>query len=674
MERWQLDQGNLGLDGVPLLLGVDGKVTLEARGEGVFLHVRRKAPEARFRVSLGQLASLKRFVACYRYEPFWMRPIAGRELSLLPTDTQMILGELESGRLVLLVPLVLAPFRSSLEGHAEGLSAMVETGDPLTRGTEALLAYLGVGDDPYTLLDQAAEAVANRLGTTTLRKDKPLPDFVDDFGWCTWDAFYQEVSEDKLREGLESFRQGGVEPRFLILDDGWQAVETSHTGEKRLVGWGTDHAKFPGGLRPTVELAKASYRIRTFLVWHAVHGYWGGIDGDVFNEYGVDTVLRWYSPEILRHTPALNWDWWGPCVGRPAPEDLERFYHNYHRHLADQGVDGVKVDNQASVEGLGYGIGGRVVAMAKTRQALEQSVEQHFGGRLINCMACSNDAFYHLQASTLMRTSTDFWPKLPASHGAHVYTNAMVSLWFGEFAHPDWDMFQSGHLAGAYHAAARAVSGSAVYVSDRPDGHDFGVLRQLVLSDGSVPRALGIALPTRDCLFSNPLVEPVLFKVFNSNRGSAVVGLFNARYEEKDNLLRGGVSALDVPGLMGDDFALYLGQTGRLGRVRRDEVVPVSLDTLGWEIATLVPIQHGLAPIGLVDKLNPGGTVGEQQWTDSSCRVKLRDGGDFLAFAERRPDQVLVDGEEVSFGYAEPRLSVKIAKVGQCWVEIVSGK
>jgi raffinose synthase len=673
MDGWHLDQGKLALDGAPLLSGVDDKVTLEPREAGVFLHVRRKSPEARFRVSLGSIPGLERFVACHRYEPFWMRPTTGHELTTLPSDTQMVLGELESGRLVLLVPLALAPFRTSLEGQANGLSAVVDSGDPLTRGTEALLVFIAVGDDPYSLIEQAAELVAARLGTTTLRKDKPLPDFVDDFGWCTWDAFYQEVSWDKVKQGLESFRQGGVEPRFLILDDGWQAVETSHTGEKRLVGWGTDHAKFPGGLRPTVELAKESYRIRTFLVWHAVHGYWGGIDGDVFYEYGVDTTLRWYSPEILRHTPTLNWEWWGPCVGRPAPEDLERFYHNYHRQLADQGVDGVKVDNQASIEGLGYGIGGRVVTMAKTRQALEQSVEQHFGGRLINCMACSNDAFYHLQASTLMRTSTDFWPNLPASHGAHVYTNALVSLWFGEFAHPDWDMFQSGHPTGAYHAAARAISGSAVYVSDRPDGHDFGLLQRLVLSDGTVPRPRSIALPTRDCLFSNPLREPVLFKIFNWNRGSAVVGLFNARYQKTDNVLRGGVSAADVPGLSGDDFALYLLQAGRLCRVARDEVVPVTLDTLGWEIATLVPIKSGLAPIGLVDKLNPAGTLLEQEWTEASCRVELRDGGDFVAYAERRPDKVLVDGEEVSFGYAEPRLWVKIAKAGRCSLEIVRG-
>ena len=45
--------------------------------------------------------------------------------------------------------------------------------------------------------------------------------------------------------------------------------------------------------------------------------------------------------------------------------------------------------------------------------------------------------------------------------GAQVAYN---SLFLGEFMQPDWDMFQSRHPAAAYHAAARAVGGCAVYV------------------------------------------------------------------------------------------------------------------------------------------------------------------------------------------------------------------
>ena len=73
--------------------------------------------------------------------------------------------------------------------------------------------------------------------------------FVDLFGWCTWDAFYQDVSPEKVREGMESFRRGGVEPKLVILDDGWQEVrDLGERRGKRLCGFGANE-KFPGGLR-----------------------------------------------------------------------------------------------------------------------------------------------------------------------------------------------------------------------------------------------------------------------------------------------------------------------------------------------------------------------------------------------------------------------------------------
>ena len=66
-------------------------------------------------------------------------------------------------------------------------------------------------------------------------------------------------------------------------------------------------------------------------------------------------------------------------------------------------------------------------------------------------------------------------------------------------------MFQSKHPAAHAHAAARAVSGAAVYVSDYPGQHDFSLLKKLVLPDGSVLRASLPGRPTADCLFTDVL-------------------------------------------------------------------------------------------------------------------------------------------------------------------------
>jgi len=66
-------------------------------------------------------------------------------------------------------------------------------------------------------------------------------------------------------------------------------------------------------------------------------------------------------------------------------------------------------------------------------------------------------------------------------------------------------MFHSKHPKAALHAAARAVSGAAVYVSDLPGAHDFALLRRMVLPDGSVLRARLPGRPTRDALFADVL-------------------------------------------------------------------------------------------------------------------------------------------------------------------------
>eukprot|EP00960_Hanusia_phi_P003636 107850-Hanusia_phi.AAC.1 len=97
---------------------------------------------------------------------------------------------------------------------------------------------------------------------------------------------------------------------------------------------------------------------------------------------------------------------------------------------------------------------------------------------------------------------------------------------------PDWDMFQTDHPTSYIHAIARAVGGCAIYVSDKPEKHNFELLSsfclpltlaRLVLADGSILRArqpghcfllvsqpLTPELPgrpTRDCLFLNVMQD-----------------------------------------------------------------------------------------------------------------------------------------------------------------------
>jgi raffinose synthase len=445
-------------------------------------------------------------------------------------------------------------------------------------------------------------------------------------------------------------------------------VRAREGSASRLAGFAAND-KFPAGLVGTIAMARR-YGIEQFLVWHALHGYWGGVDAEALPGYGVSEVSRCYSPEVLGHRPEANHEHWGSAVGRPGLAELGRFYDDYHRYLAEQGVSGVKVDNQASVEALSAGQGGRVAGAFGTRAALEQSASKHFGGTLINCMSCSSEMLYSTRESTLCRSSTDFWPNRPETHGVHVHTNALVGLWFGELVHPDWDMFQSGHPVGAFHAAARAVSGGPVYVSDKPGSQDFELLRELVCSNGRVLRAEGVAVPARDSLFCDPVREPCLFKLVNRNRCTWVVGMFNAQ-STGAAMLSGSVAAADVPELPEGEFALYLKRKNTLHRVTRSELLTVELSPLSAEVVTIALVDQGVAALGLADKLNGGAAVLSATWQGDDYVIDVCDGGRLLCFSAQRPTLLSSSGQTLPFDWQRGRLDVTLTTNGPQQVRLV---
>lgn len=671
--RLRLREGNVVSEtGHVIVRGVSSQISAEG-GEltlGLFLDARAVASSSRLLFQLGQLEGLERFTACHRYEPYWMKPAVGERLRELPTETQFLLARRVDGLHVLCVPLLGEPFRFSLRGGSDdGLTLIGETGDAFTPGTGGLAAYLAVGDDPYQLVERSAPIVARRLGIARLRRDKPVPDFVQGFGWCTWDAFYQDVSAERVLAGLAAFRAGGVEPRFLILDDGWQSVQRRPTGETRLTAFAAN-AKFEGGLSALVAEAKQRFNVRHFLVWHALVGYWGGVDGEALSGYGVRDHTRQFGDGILAHAPTFNQEWWGALVGLVPAEHIARFYDDYHASLAAAGVDGIKVDSQAVLEALAQGEGGRVQLSRAYRAALERSARAHFGGRLINCMSNAQETWYGSPDSTLIRSSIDFFPARPESHGAHLLANAQVGLWFGEFMQPDWDMFQSGHEFGAFHAAARALSGGPIYVSDKPGAHDFELLRRLTCRDGSVLGCDEPGRPTPDVLYRDPTREDVAMKIYSRCGNAFMLGAFNARVGTSSSPgpeLTTTLGPGDVPGLGAGRFACYFHVAQRLELVHHAEQRTLTLAERQFELVTLVAVADGFAAIGLVEKFASQAAIGELTGAHGGYELTLRDGGTFLAWCERRPVAVEVDGRAASFDYdaAARALRVPLTSAGR---------
>ena len=628
---------------------------------GVFLNISHSGETDWFQTDLGPIHKLDRFVCSHRKQPFFMDACCGETLSQLPAETQWLGIRHTDGSYSVLYPLADGIFRSSLAGTTQNsITITCETGSDATLGATALACYVAHGENLYNLCENSAKDIADQLNTLRLRKEKNIPHMMRYFGWCTWNAFYADVSADKLMAGMEFFKQNGFVPKFVLLDDGWQSVNASRPdrGKHQLFSFAPNE-KFGGDMTSMIAKLKKEYGVALFYVWHAVMGYWGGIDpaSPYMQSYQVREKCQRHSKGMFQVNEKYANNLHFP-YGMADPKHCYRFYQDYHDSLRKQGVDGVKVDVQAALEGVAYGEGGRVALIRNNHYALEASAQLNFQGELINCMSGSNDIIYSLLNSNMMRSSDDFFPNVPESHGKHVYTNAINSIYMGEFTYCDWDMFQTTHPYGAFHAAARAISGGPVYVSDKGDEHDFNLIAKLVLHDGTLPLCTGIARPTLDSLFVDHANTNVLLKLYNTNKTGFVAGLFHiGENQTKTAVFRPS----DLPDCAAGPYAVYLHQQDKLLILDAKEEIEIQLKQREFELCTVTPVMKGIAPIGLKNLFNSGGTI--LQWDDDN--IILADGGDFVCYCLQSPVQVTVNGKAQDFCYQQNWLSLQTNTIGK---------
>ncbi|MQM19667.1 hypothetical protein Taro_052676 [Colocasia esculenta] len=661
-----LVRGRTVLSGVP-----DNVMASFATGagpvDGVFLGASFQEPACRHVVSLGTLRGI-RFLACFRFKLWWMAQRMGDAGRDIPVETQFLLLETKDDSAdaaddadalyTVFLPLVDGSFRSSLQGNPhDELGLCIESGDAKT--TEAAFIHSlfisATQSDPFAAISDAVRAVKSHLKTFRQRPEKRLPSIVNYFGWCTWDAFYQDVTQEGVEAGLESLTAGGAPPKFVIIDDGWQSVgPDQHSGKEeeekpslmRLTGI-KENSEFQNkddsaaeGIKSIVDIAKHKYGMKYVYVWHAITGYWGGVRPGVegMEQYGSRMKYPEISPGVVCNEPGLKTDALTvQGLGFVDPSKVYQFYNDLHAYLATAGVDGVKVDVQCVLETLGAGLGGRVELTRQYHQALDASVQKNFPDNgIIACMSHNTDGLYCSKQTAVVRASDDFYPRDPVSHTIHIASVAYNSIFLGEFMLPDWDMFHSLHPAAEYHASARAISGGPIYVSDAPGKHNFELLRKLVLPDGSILRARLPGRPTKDCLFTDPARDGVsLLKIWNMNKYTGVLGVYNCQgaawsslekrnvfHETGSDALTCSVKGSDVH-LISDaatdrdwngDCALFRHGDSDILVLPRGAALPVSLKVLEHEFFTVSPIKvlapgFKFAPLGLIDMFNAGGAI-----------------------------------------------------------------
>ncbi|KAL4627995.1 hypothetical protein ACB092_05G205800 [Castanea dentata] len=717
-----LKDGTLSINGKEALTGVPDNVVITPLTDSSAFVGATSTGDASSRLvfKLGVIKDV-RLLCIFRFKIWWMIPRVGNSGSDIPIETQMLLLEAREGAeldaknkatsYIIFLPVLDGEFRSSLQGNSSNeLQFCVESGDPEIVTSESLKAvFVNYGNHPFDLIKESMKILEQQFGTFSLRETKQLPGMLDWFGWCTWDAFYMEVHPQGIKDGLKSLSQGGTPARFLIIDDGWQDTINEFQKEGEPFVEGSQHggrllsieennkfrrtenepqseAQAPSSLKDFVTDIKRAFGLRYVYVWHALMGYWGGLQPNALGTKKYNPKLRYplQSPGNLANMRDVSMDAMEKYgVGTIDPDKISQFYDDLHKYLVSQDVDGVKVDVQNILETISSGLGGRVSLTRRFQQALEKSIAANFqDNSIICCMGQSTDSIYHSKRSAITRASDDYYPSNPTTQTLHIAAVAFNSIFLGEVVVPDWDMFYSKHDAAEFHAVARAVGGCGVYVSDKPGQHDFKVLKRLVLPNGLVLRAKYPGRPTRDCLFDDPVMDgKSLLKIWNLNKCTGVLGVFNCQgagtwpcsksiaQEDLSSELSVKVSPTDIEyfeevsgNFWTGDCAVLSSSTGSLLRLSKEEKFDVTLKVLQCDVFTVSPIKVynkkiQFAPIGLINMYNSGGAIEAIDFfsDSSSCEihVKGRGSGNFGAYSSTKPKSCLINSKIEEFDFRD---------------------
>ncbi|KAK8672531.1 hypothetical protein V6N13_110897 [Hibiscus sabdariffa] len=732
-----LQGSNLVANGHVFLTHVPHNITLTpspyaSSTVGSFVGFDALESDSRHVVPIGKLRNIK-FMSIFRFKVWWTTHWTGSNGGDLENETQfVILDKSDSGRpYVLLLPLLEGPFRASLQpGADDNVDICVESGSTaVTSATFQSVLYIHVGEDPFNLVKEAMKAVKDHLGTFQLLEEKTPPGIVDKFGWCTWDAFYLTVHPQGVWEGVKGLVEGGCPPGLVLIDDGWQSISHDEdpitkegmnctvAGEQmpcRLLKF-QENYKFRDYVSPRslangssskgmgafVKDLKEEFNTVDFVyVWHALCGYWGGLRPNVPGLPETKVIQPELSPGLKKTMEDLAVDKIvNTGIGLVPPEKADQLYEGIHSHLENVGIDGVKVDVIHLLEMLCENYGGRVELAKAYFKALTDSVRKHFKGNgvIASMEHCNDFMFLGTEAICLGRVGDDFWCTDPSGdpngtfwlQGCHMVHCAYNSLWMGNFIHPDWDMFQSTHPCAEFHAASRAISGGPIYVSDTVGNHNFSLLKRLVLPDGSILRCQYYALPTRDCLFEDPLHDgKTMLKIWNLNKYTGVLGAFNcqgggwcretrrnqcfsqfsqtvtAEMNPKNIEWNSGKNPISIEGVQ--VFAMYFSQSKKLLLSKPAENIEISLKPFDFELITVSPVtvwgakSVHFAPIGLVNMLNTGGAIQSLAYNDSSVRIEVKGSGEMRAFASDKPAACKIDGKDVGFEFVDHMVVVHV--------------
>ncbi len=568
----------------------------------------------------------EKMVALYLYNPWWTRPIFIDSFTEIPAKTQIMYCRFPD-HCACVLPLVGETFKATLTAseRRERLRIRLDAGIGGLRDLSEDVYILAEGKTVSEAVGKAFHLLSGRYGVR-LRAERPLPEIFTYLGWCSWDAFYKEISEEKVRRKADEMIEKKVPIRWMLLDDGWMRYET-----EMLEDFVPDKEKFPSGFGQMIRDIRAKSRISWFGVWHAFGGYWAGVDPK--------SELAKEEREYLYMTRN------GRLV--PSPEKGAGFYEDWYRLLKQEGIEFVKVDGQGAMpiyfrNDRSFAAGARGMS-----RELEKSI-QIMEGNIINCMGMPMENIVARPGTGLSRNSDDFMPRRENGFAEHLLQNAYNAVYHDQVYYCDWDMFWTQHPDAEKHGLIRAISGGPVYFSDRIGETDPRLAKKFCDANGKLLMLDRSARVSEDGLFTDPQKQGVLklqnVGTLQNGQRFGVVAAFNLT----ETTQKTSISAADVPELDPSEAYWLVDVQAKTAEERKgSENKEVALEAGGYRYYLLLPREECVC-LGLTDKFVSPLTVkvsdrAEERWIFRVCEA-----GTTAVITDRKIVSIRVNGEDVT--------------------------
>lgn len=493
------------------------------------------------------------------------------------------------------------------------------------------------GSSPYEAASKVWEQAADPAlaqGRFKLREDKPYPELMRYLGWCSWDCIGMQCNEELMLSALQGLDESPVPVRWALMDDG-------HYDKLSLLN---DTNDFPNSYASLMQY-RTPEKLKWIGVWYAMFGNFGGTQVNP----AWDPIAEHYDLVGTRMMPKTNL------------ESARAYFRHIFREGKKHDFDFLKTDFQSyNMKFFGARWPNRpnpttgpfdnpYAASINAQQGFHEVVDSDFSA-LINCNWHNAPSIFGSFDSVVGRCSEDNkgGDQDAISHTFHAFA---ATPWLGQVAWGDHDMFHSSDnstQAAKFNVIAKAVSGSAVYLSEFAEDIKAEYVNGLCYEDGLLLRPLAPATPLPEDLFYQMYQERLYAAVAPLANSSATIVVYNThrRYAQASMTFTRTLTAADYaeagamiqpyPGLWSlpaEDVLVYDWYNKIASKLGAG--YEVSLVNFDYRVLQLSPIENGWSVIGRTDKyISAAGVESVQAETDRLV-VELHRSGPLTIWSER---------------------------------------